>query len=117
MTLRTVVIVLELWPMKYYLDDVRPVPVELVKMGYVLVRSGEEMIDIIRREGLLKIEAISFDHDLGEGCSGYDVMKVIEELVIGHGERMPMMTIHSGNVVGRKNLLACISAMARHKRT
>jgi hypothetical protein len=103
--------------MKYYLDDLRSLPPELAQVGYVLVRTGEELIEIIKRDGLGRIEAISFDHDLGDGCSGYEVIKVIEELVIVHGARMPMMSIHSANTVGRKNLLAAISAMSRHKRT
>ena len=43
---------------------------------------------------------ISFDHDLGEKQSGYDLAKWIEERVINREMIMPQWYIHSANPKG-----------------
>ena len=45
-------------------------------------------------------DIISFDHDLGEDKTGYDIAKYIVENNINIGG----FNIHSMNVVGRKNI-------------
>lgn len=99
--------------MKIYLDDVRDLPEEFD--DWVVVRSAEEALHLIASKGLENIEAISFDHDLGEDCmSGYDLASIIEEMVYG-GEfaSIPKLFIHSANPVGAKNLIACFNSIWR----
>ena len=51
--------------MKLYLDDLRTTP-----EGFERVYSYEEFVAYLQHYGLP--DFISFDHDLGEGLSGYD---------------------------------------------
>jgi hypothetical protein len=88
--------------MKVFLDDLRD-----GLDGFVVVRSGEELISLIS-SGV--VEFISFDHDLGMGISGYDVACFIERrAVLGHV--VPGWCIHSANIVGRRNIsMAMVNA-------
>ena len=63
---------------KIWLDDVRDLPQdEAAKcFPWVVCRTAEEAIHWLE---LGLVYFISFDHDLGEGKSGYDVAKWIEE--------------------------------------
>ena len=96
--------------MKIYLDDVREAP-----EGWILIRTGESLIAILRaQEG--KIEALSLDHDLGEGkMSGYEVLKWMEAQVFLYGYKPPKtILIHSDNPVGRKNMKAAIKSIYKY---
>ena len=96
--------------MKIYLDDVREAP-----EGWILIRSGESLMAILRaQEG--KIDALSLDHDLGEGKkSGYEVLKWMEAQVFLYGYRPPKeILIHSDNPVGRKNMKAAIESIYKY---
>lgn len=79
-----------------FLDDLRDPP-----KGAVLCRTAAEAIRLVETG---QVARISFDHDLGEGPTSYDVAKRMEELVAGG--RIPMLrwSIHSANPVGRKNI-------------
>jgi hypothetical protein len=84
--------------MKVFLDDVRDCP-----DGWVLCRTAEEAIDMIRTGDVTKI---SFDHDLGTELTGYDVAKEIEYLVAnGEIKDVPEWYIHSQNPVGARNIM------------
>lgn len=98
--------------MRLFLDDEREIPPAAHGMGFQIVRSGEALIEILKKTGLKNVEMISFDHDLGEGMTGYDVVKWIEERVRVHGDPLPLIYIHSANSVGRKNIEAAITSMA-----
>jgi hypothetical protein len=79
------------------------------------VRSAEEALHLIASKGLENIEAISFDHDLGEDCmSGYDLASIIEEMVYeAEFSSIPKLFIHSANPVGVKNLERCFESITR----
>lgn len=84
-------------PLKIWLDDVRPAP-----KGYLHAWNYEGAIYLIEHLSCLEndIELISFDHDLGENKSGYDVAKYIVENHIPIKE----YKVHSANPVGRFNI-------------
>jgi hypothetical protein len=82
---------------KIWLDDVRPAPDE----SWITCTTAEQAIGLINM-GIVK--HISFDHDLGEGGTGYDVAKHIEEDAV-YGVLDPIgYDIHSSNPVGRQNI-------------
>lgn len=85
--------------MKLFIDDVRKCP-----DGWILCTTAEQAIDLIWTDGDY-IDEVSFDHDLGEGKSGYDVACFIESLIF-HGRliKIPRWKIHSANPVGRSNI-------------
>lgn len=82
---------------KIWLDDVRPAP----SHEWVICTTAEQAIGLIN---MGSVTFISFDHDLGEGATGYDVAKYIEEEAV-YGNLEPIgYEIHSSNPVGRKNI-------------
>ena len=85
-----------------YLDDVRHCPKEIQDTYVVLTaRDYYGAIDIIKFCVSTGTEMyIDFDHDLGEGKSGYDVAKYIVE------NQVPVAayTVHSQNPVGAWNI-------------
>jgi hypothetical protein len=90
--------------MRIYLDDTRDPPLfdangELTH--WHVCRTAREAIKFI--EGG-EVSFISFDHDLGEDLTGYDVAKRIEELAFA-GSLSPIdYSIHSGNLIGAANI-------------
>lgn len=94
--------------MKIWLDDVRETP-----EGWVRFKTAESLIDFLSNNFNL-VEEISFDHDLGENVeTGYDVLTWIEEYVFNHRDHVPVMTIHSDNGPGIKNMRAAIESIWR----
>lgn len=90
--------------MKIFLDDIREVP----DNSWLLIRDF-----LTCREYILKykIDEISLDHDLGNEneFTGYDIAKIIEELVFTNSDYIPpKIYVHSANPVGRKNIEMCI---------
>jgi hypothetical protein len=84
-------------PQKIWLDDVRPAP-----KGYFHAWNYDSAICLIEYFSRFGngIELISFDHDLGERKSGYDVAKYIVENDI----KINRYKVHSANPVGRFNI-------------
>lgn len=89
--------------MKVWLDDQR----DIFYLGSnespqfdIHVLKGDHCIQLINAD---LVTYISFDHDLGEGLSGYDVAKHIEQRAY-KGHEPPPYAIHSGNSVGRENI-------------
>lgn len=81
-----------------FIDDMR-LPQKVKGDWTIVSRSYQEAIVAIEKykeENLY----ISFDHDLGEEKTGYDVAKYLVE----NGIKIKGFTIHSMNVVGRKNI-------------
>ncbi len=101
--------------MRVFLDDVRTPPAFDALTGEPTVwskicRTGEELIDLINQK---LVTYISFDHDLGDGISGYDVAKQIEELA-AHGSIPPIdYAVHSANPVGANNIDLAMKAAWR----
>lgn len=83
--------------MKVFLDDIRSIPV-----GYVGARGYEECIRLLM-ENKGNVEVISFDHDLGELKTGYDVCLWIVENEYYDG--LKTVILHSANPVGIKNMI------------
>ena len=81
--------------MRLWLDDVRPAP-----DGFHPVKTGIECINLLRTG---EVTALSFDHDLGEGLTGYDVAKWIEQ---NAASIKPILwEVHTSNPVGRQNIV------------
>jgi len=91
--------------MYIYLNDLRDPPDDVV-----LCRTAEEAIRLLESG---QVTTIDFDHDLGEGMTGYDVAKHIEELVVAGRIPMPAWHIHSANPVGRMNIEAAMRSAER----
>jgi hypothetical protein len=91
---------------RLWLDDVRPMP-----DGFdVWVKESFWAKMLIAKR---LVSHISFDHDLGEGKTGYDVAKLIEELA--YDKELAPMTwdIHSANPVGRKRIEQAMQSAER----
>lgn len=93
---------------KYYahiwLDDCRMPNVSSKELTY-WARAYEGFVGTVK---MLKEKIsscmIHFDHDLGEGKSGYDCAKWLVDWCIENGYGVPDYTIHSANPVGRQNI-------------
>jgi len=90
--------------MRIFLDDLRDAPLFDhfgVPVQWTVIRNVDEAIELVRSG---QVTAISFDHDLGEGKTGYDVALVIEQLA--HDRLIPPIDyyIHSANPVGAGNI-------------
>jgi hypothetical protein len=91
---------------RLYLDDIR----EPKTKGWLVVRSYEDFVQIIEKEGIP--DEISFDHDLGwdeknncERKSGYDCAKwlVNKSIVIEN------FNVHSANPVGAEQIKSLLN--------
>ncbi len=91
--------------MKLYLDDVRDIP-----EGWVGCRTA---LDAMATIAVGDITHISFDHDLGEGLTGYDVAIFIEKLVHDGVMPLPIWAVHSSNPVGRKRIEQAMKSAER----
>lgn len=65
---------------------------------WVVVKTYDEFVQYIKDHGMP--DHISFDHDLGEGKTGYDCAKYIVENQL----RLKGWQVHSMNPVGRDNI-------------
>ena len=83
--------------MNLYLDDLRTTP-----EGFERVYSYEEFVAYLQQKGLPVF--ISFDHDLGEGLSGYDCAKYLVDYCLDHQLPLPAFAVHSQNPVGKENI-------------
>lgn len=82
---------------KLFLYDVRETPI-----GFSRVHNYEEFVRYISEKGLP--DFISFDHDLGEGKSGYDCAKFLVKYCMNNQSKLPEFTVHSQNPVGKENI-------------
>ncbi len=86
--------------MNIYLDDIRT-----PKQGtWEIVRTPDEFRQLIQNTEV--IHSISFDHDLGECESGYDLMKwLVDQHLDGHKDLSEVdVYVHSANPIGAKNM-------------
>lgn len=83
-----------------YIDDIR-LPNNFNNFNTIfVVRNYAEAIDFISNKADYYEVYISFDHDLGEDKSGYDIAKYLVE---NHIE-IAGFKVHSANPVGRVNI-------------
>ena len=87
--------------MRIWLDDERLPP----SGTWTWAKTYEEAISLLKNE---RVEEISFDNDLGEKMEGYDVAKWIEEMAANGAIDEIAWKVHSGNIVGRKNIEAAM---------
>lgn len=83
--------------MNLYLDDLRPTP-----ENYERVYDYDEFVNFINENGVP--EFISFDHDLGEGKTGFDCAKFLVEFCLDNGISEINFQVHSQNPVGKENI-------------
>lgn len=85
-----------------FIDDLR-MPTDFEEFDRVYVaRTYSEAIDALYTK---TFDLISFDHDLGEDKTGYDIAKFIIENEIKIGA----FRVHSMNVVGRFNIVQLLT--------
>ena len=77
----------------------------------VWVKSFDEFVQWISRNGIPG--AICFDHDLGEGPSGFDAAKWLTEYCLDNGIRVPAWNIQSANPIGKENIIALLKSFER----
>ena len=82
-----------------FIDDIREIPRNEFKYG-VAIRDFESAIEYLSTYANDFPIVVSFDHDLGEEKTGYDIAKYIVENNIP----IKAFTIHSMNPVGVKNI-------------
>lgn len=93
-----------------FLDDERFPPTN----GYdwIVVRSFDEAVHYVTRYGLT--DYASFDHDLGEGGSGYDFIKWLVEYDLDNNQSIIPKNftyyVHSQNPVGAANIKGYLDA-------
>lgn len=87
---------------KLFLDDLRTAPEDFVQ-----VYSYEEFRVYIEENGVP--EFISFDHDLGEGKSGFDCAKFLVDYCLDKNIHNISFTVHSQNPVGKENIISLLS--------
>lgn len=93
--------------MKLFVDDERQAPV-----GWIRATSCHEAMDIFDAFGGA-CEAVSIDHDLGDGPSGYDFATWLE-LRQAEGFYVPSdLACHSANPVGRARIEQCLASIRR----
>lgn len=88
--------------MRIWIDDARPMPSWFDTHAH----NYEEAISLIKQNHM---EFISFDHDLGEGKSGYDVACFLEALYIQGKILTLSYSIHSANPVGRQRIESALT--------
>lgn len=109
-----------------FLDDIRdPSWVHWMKLpcpddGWVVVRSHEEFVSVIERDGLPSF--ISFDHDLDqEGqieaeLTGMDCAKWLVDFCLDNDLLVPEFAVHSQNPPGRANIEGILTSFQKHQR-
>ncbi len=99
--------------MKIFLDDER-IPVQ---SGWTVVRDSTEFVNVIEAHHDI-IEAISFDHDLGNHtksgawCLNHLIGKMIDDENYCPG--LEEIIFHSANVVGCENMLKTIESAVKY---
>lgn len=92
---------------KLWIDDVRDAPDDT----WMVARTSHFAMRTI---ALHKPDVISFDHDLGEEeWTGYDIAKVILNMVYSGMMKCPDFHVHSANPVGAANIRSCMKQAQR----
>lgn len=95
--------------MKLWLDDERPAPDGWVREMF----AADAMIQL----ATYQVTHLSLDHDLGrpENGTGYDVCLWLERAVRSDDQfTMPVVTLHTANPVGRKNMQIVLDSISRY---
>lgn len=57
--------------------------------------------------------AVCFDHDLGDGPSGFDAAKWLTEYCLDRRLKLPAWSIQSANPIGRENIRSLLNTFVR----
>ena len=94
-----------------WLDDLRD-PKDFIKnynsYSVIWIKDYSRFIEFVN-EGHLP-DIVDFDHDLGEGKSGYECAKYLVNWCIDNNVRLPEIVIHSSNPVGRGNIESLVNS-------
>lgn len=102
-----------------FLDDERMPPgkgKEFMGLPIHIARSFNEAVQMVQEMGWPRM--VMFDHDLGDGPTGYDFAKWLVEYDMDQGG-MPddfLYDIHSQNPVGAKNIQSYLNSYLRMKK-
>jgi len=94
---------------RLFLDDMRN-PKEYGLHDVVWVKTYKDAIEQLKTGD---VSWMSFDNDLGEEKTGYDVAKYIEENVFHENLKCPEWQIHSANPKGRQNIEMAMKSAER----
>lgn len=95
-----------------YLDDVRETPPNFT----IRWKSYDDAVSYMTKNGCPNF--ISFDHDLGTGKTGMDLVKWIVEMDLNNNSFIPkgfMFHVHSSNPQGAENIFSYLSQYLRMK--
>ena len=92
------------------MDDERATP-----PGWVRTYWPDEVITLLKTGDVVEV---SLDHDLGDDLRGtsYSLLLWLEEQVVLHGMRLPILRVHSANSSARLKMEAAIATIYRHVR-
>ena len=101
--------------MNVYMDDIRHGPDVgawkdgmLDWMDWIIVRSVENTKSLLK---MGVVDKLSLDHDMGSVINGYDLVKWMVDT--GNWPK-GVITIHSENIIGSKNMQALIDNAKKH---
>ncbi|AMO44215.1 hypothetical protein DSS3P8_157 [Roseobacter phage DSS3P8] len=95
-------------PIKLWLDDERPAP-----RGWVRVYRADDVVRLLSR---YPVEAVSLDHDLGNGLlEGYHVMQYLENEAYAGREIPKEINIHTSNPPARQRMEAALVQIERFR--
>ena len=92
---------------RLWLDDERDPSTPIIQQKFlangdeIWVKTVAEAKNMIQKGN---VSFISFDHDLGQEETGYDLARWIEERAFVEGIQPPDYRVHSANPVGAKNI-------------
>lgn len=95
---------------KLFIDDERFPPTD----DFFVTRSYVETVELIKSYGLPSF--ISFDHDLGNEKTGFDIAKWIVNFCLDN-DIQPTFSyyVHSQNPIGKNNIEGIINAFKKSK--
>lgn len=99
---------------RLFVDDVRNPPED--GSPWILARSYEQAIGLFLEHGIP--DYISFDHDLGMGPTGYDLVKWMVEQHLEGLIKFPSnftFKVHSANPVGAENITNYLNNFMKHE--
>lgn len=82
-------------------------PIGTYDIDVVWVKSYKEFVVHIAAYGLP--DAICFDHDLGEGKSGYDAAKWVVNFCLDFQVSPPLYNVQSSNPRGKEDIIAIMN--------
>ena len=82
-------------------------PIGTFDVNVVWVKSFKEFKIYIAANGLP--DAICFDHDLGDGPTGYDAAKYVVDFCLDFQVPAPLFNVQSSNPTGKESIITLIN--------